>query len=73
MLELLEEEKQSKILTAVEDELPLFNVLKSSVAEATIEQPKSAVEEELRVIDVDSLSPREALDKLYELKEKLEM
>ena len=73
VLELLEEEKQSKILTAVEDELPLFNVLKSSVAEATIEQPKSAVEEELRVIDVDSLSPREALDKLYELKEKLEM
>lgn len=72
VLELLEEEKQNKILTTVEDDLPLFNVLKTSIAEVEKEQPKSAVEEELRATDIDSLSPREALDKLYELKEKLE-
>ncbi|MCM1323783.1 MAG: DNA mismatch repair protein MutS [Acetobacter sp.] len=71
VLGLLEEEKQNKILTAVEDDLPLFSVLQESVKEEPKEQPKSAVEEELKEIDIDNLSPREALAKLYELKEKL--
>ncbi len=30
------------------------------------------VEEELAELDVDSLSPREALDRLYELKQRLQ-
>lgn len=73
VLGFLEEEKQNKILTTVEDELPLFNMLKTSIAETVKEQPQSAVEEELRATDIDSLTPRQALDKLYELKEKLGM
>lgn len=72
VLGLLEEEKQNKILAAVEDDLPLFSVLKETVKEEPKAPQKSAVEEELRATDIDSLSPREALAKLYELKEKLE-
>ena len=32
----------------------------------------SVVEESLRKLDLDNLTPREALNRLYELKEKLE-
>lgn len=71
VLGLLEEEKQNKILTAVEDDLPLFNTLKESIKEEPQIAIKSAVEEELKVTDIDNLSPREALAKLYELKELL--
>lgn len=71
VLKVLEEEKQNKILTAVEDELPLFSTLKKEEPEPIIITKPSAVEEELQQIDIDSLTPREALDKLYELKEKL--
>ncbi len=66
VLELLEEEKRNKVLTAVEDDLPLFEALKQTVKE----EPRNPVLEELKALDVDSLSPREALDKLYELKAK---
>ena len=51
-------------LAAVEDDLPLFEVLKEKVEDT----PKNPALEKLRSLDVDSLSPREALDKLYELK-----
>ena len=64
VLGLLEEEKQNKALAAVEDDLPLFEVLKEKVEDT----PKNPALEKLRALDVDSLSPREALDKLYELK-----
>ena len=60
----VEEEKQNKALAAVEDDLPLFEVLKEKVEDT----PKNPALEKLRALDVDSLSPREALDKLYELK-----
>ncbi len=71
VLHLLEEEKQNKILTNVEEELPLFSTLKQSLKEEPKEQHKSKIEEELHTLDIDNLSPREALAKLYELKEKL--
>ncbi len=64
VLELLESDKQSKALTAVEDDLPLFDALKEK-EQAALPNP---VVEELKGLDVDSLSPREALDKLYQLK-----
>jgi DNA mismatch repair protein MutS len=67
VLKLLEEEKQNKILSAIEDDLPLFEVLKETTQK---EQPHPLIEE-LTNLDVDNLSPREALDKLYELKSKL--
>ena len=44
--------------------MPLFEVLKEKVEDT----PKNPALEKLRALDVDSLSPREALDKLYELK-----
>ncbi len=64
VLKLLESDKKNKVLTAVEDHLPLFDVLKEEES-ATLSNP---VVEELRRLDVDSLSPREALEKLYQLK-----
>jgi len=67
VLTLLEEEKQHKILNTIEDELPLFAVLKEDMEKTKKTNP---VIEELKVLDIDTLSPREALDKLYELKQK---
>lgn len=72
VLATLEEEKQNKILSAVEYDLPLFSSLKETVRreEQTVSHA-SAAENALAELDVDSLSPREALSKLYELKELL--
>ena len=45
------------------DDLPLFSVIEEQA------KPKeSAVEKELKALDVDALSPKEALDVLYRLK-----
>lgn len=63
VLKLLEDEKKHKGLAAVEDDLPLFETLK----EAEV-QPENPALIKLRALDTDSLSPREALDVLYELK-----
>jgi DNA mismatch repair protein MutS len=64
---LLEEEKQNKILSTIEADLPLFEVLRETSKK---EEPHPLIDE-IKNIDVDNLSPREALDKLYELKAKL--
>ena len=48
----------------MDDDLRLFEVLKEKVEDT----PMNPALEKLRARDVDSLSPREALDKLYELK-----
>ena len=68
VLALLEEEKQHKILNTVEDDLPLFASLKEEVKET----PKNPALEALENMDIDNLSPREALDKLYELKQLMD-
>ena len=68
VLELLEEEKQHKMMVSVEDDLPLFAVLKEKTEE---EKKVHPAVEALQKLDVDNLSPREALDKLYELKQKV--
>ena len=67
VLSLLEEEKQNKVMSSVELDLPLFATLK----EAEKEEEPNPVLLELEDLDVDSLSPREALDMLYKLKAKL--
>lgn len=67
VLHLLEEEKQHKILNAVEDELPLFETLK--IRETKVQE--SEVEKVIKGLDIDEMTPREALNKLYELKEKI--
>ena len=50
------------------DDLPLF----SSTAPAPAERVNTAVEEALRVFDLDGMSPREAMDALYRLKSLLD-
>ena len=67
VLKLLEDEKQNKVMSSVEVDLPLFAVLQEKEEKLEV----NPVIEELEKIDVDSLSPREALDMLYNLKAKL--
>ena len=67
VLKLLEEGKQNKALNSIQEELPLFDVLKKEEAKPQVENP---IIEVIKELDVDSLSPREALDKLYELKKQ---
>jgi len=65
VLAALEEGREGHKPLARIDELPLFST--SAVA-----PPKtSAVEEALKTIEPDSLSPKEALELLYDLKKKL--
>jgi DNA mismatch repair protein MutS len=65
VLSALEEGREGHKPLARVDELPLFSV--SAVA-----PPKtSAVEEALKLVEPDSLSPKEALEVLYDLKKKL--
>jgi DNA mismatch repair protein MutS len=64
VLAALEEGKEGHTPLAHIDELPLFG--------ATAPKPKgNAVEEALRAVEPDSLSPKEALEVLYDLKRKL--
>ncbi len=62
----LEEKKQEQ--KPLFDDLPLF----SAAATPTYNRKPSAVEERLKKIDIDLLSPREALDTMYQLKKMVE-
>ncbi|MBQ7413661.1 MAG: DNA mismatch repair protein MutS [Alphaproteobacteria bacterium] len=62
VLSQLEEKKQQQ--KPLFDDLPLF----SATTHPTYSDKPSAVEERLKGIDVDMLSPREALDLIYQLK-----
>jgi DNA mismatch repair protein MutS len=66
VLAALEEGREGHKPLARIDDLPLF-----SVAPTKAESRASAVEEALRDISPDGLSPREALEVLYQLKAKL--
>ena len=66
VLKNLESPKEGKSARNIGAELPLFSV----VPKAAPEKP-SEVEKALRRINPDGMSPREALDALYALKEKL--
>ena len=69
VLKKLEKENQKKTSFDLSDELPLFSFVREQ-AEESVEK-LSAVEAALAEIEPDNLSAREALDKLYELKELL--
>jgi len=56
-------------MTDIADELPLFSSLQST--QQVISSEPSAVEERLKTIMPDELSPREALDLMYELRQLL--
>jgi DNA mismatch repair protein MutS len=63
VLEMLEKGEQSSAATRLADDLPLFAAVRR------LPQPtRSRAEERLRRADPDSLTPRQALDLLYELK-----
>jgi DNA mismatch repair protein MutS len=68
VLRALEEGREGHKPLARIDDLPLF-AANAPVAAAASEP--SAVEEELRKISPDALTPKQALDLLYALKDKL--
>ena len=67
VLKLLEEEKQNKVMSSVDLDLPLFQVL----CQEEKKDEENPLVQELKLIDVDALSPREALNVLYSLKDML--
>lgn len=67
ILEILQSDKNTAAPQHIIDELPLF----SNIAPPMTEHKKSDVENMLKDINPDTLSPRDALDILYRLKEKL--
>ncbi|WP_446892686.1 DNA mismatch repair protein MutS [Acinetobacter sp. NS4_7] len=73
-LRILEKQQHKNVNLAVQDDLfaPATNSSEPEVIERVIEVEKpSAALELLRSIDVDNLTPRQALEQLYALKEQL--
>ena len=64
VLDMLQKGEQSGALTKLADDLPLF----TSMSDQPQESLPSPLEERMHDINPDDLSPREALDALYELK-----
>lgn len=67
ILSLLEDGKQSKTLSHLTDDLPLFSTLKGS-EDLENKASTSDVENVLKEFDPDSMTPKQALDALYQLK-----
>lgn len=65
ILKALEANPNNQKITALEDDLPLFAALKKDIEEKA---PASPLTEALEKLNPDNLTPREALDKIYELK-----
>ncbi len=65
VLEHLEQNGKSRSLSQLADDLPLFAVLKAKEESVVVASP---VLEMLEQLNPDDFSPREALEKLYELK-----
>lgn len=63
VLKALEKNPNNRKVSAIEDDLPLFASLKEDEKEQ-----KSPLGEALEKLNPDNLTPREALDKIYELK-----
>jgi DNA mismatch repair protein MutS len=68
VLDMLESGEQSSAVTRLAEDLPLFAAAERRARPGR----KSAVETLLNELDPDSLTPRQALDLLYELKTKLD-
>ena len=72
VLQRLQKENQQNNAADLKDELPLFAFAQPQITQTIIEERESAAEEALRALDPDNMSAREALQKLYELKEMVE-
>lgn len=68
VLDSLEKDNKSTNISELADDLPLFATLKQHEEEAEI---KSPLIEALENLNPDELSPKEALEKLYEIKSLL--
>ena len=69
ILHSLEQNPNNTSVTDIENNLPLFSVLKKQQEQIKEEiQASNPAIEMLKELIPDNLSPREALDKLYELK-----
>jgi len=66
VLHALEQSDQTGKSAKLVDDLPLFSL--SQPAKAAVAAPPSEVESALKKADVDALSPKQALDLLYQLK-----
>ena len=64
VLETLETGEQSSAVTRLADDLPLF----AAAVERRVAPQPSAVEQRLRATDLDALTPRQALQLLYDLR-----
>ncbi len=71
VLETLEKGEQSSAMTALADDLPLFQALEGEAVVSGL-PGASRLEEALRDTDTDALTPREALDLIYRLKDIME-
>jgi DNA mismatch repair protein MutS len=65
ILKALEKNPNNRKITAIEDDLPLFAALKEDIEN---QKPSSPLAEALEKLNPDNLTPREALEKIYELK-----
>ena len=70
MLATLESGEQADALSHLADDLPLF-AARPVPAAAKLAEP-SAVEEALRAVNPDELTPKAALELLYELRRRLD-
>ncbi len=68
VLQKLENDKNNANVASIADELPLF----ASICAKEQEKDESLLEKAFAEVDPDSLSPKQALEKLYELKRLLE-
>ena len=64
ILKSLEDNADNKKIISIEDDLPLFSVFQNTEKKEEV----SPLDEALKNLNPDNLTPREALDKLYELK-----
>ena len=71
MLETLEQGEQSSAITRLADDLPLFHAMRDVPSASGSKKPSKA-EQMLGELDADALTPRQALDAIYALKEQLD-
>ncbi len=71
VLAVLEKGEQSGAVTKLVDDLPLFAAAPSRPASGTAKPAESEVEKALASVNPDELSPKQALELLYELRRKL--
>jgi len=72
VLKIIESGEQGSALVRLADDLPLFQAVAHQPAKSATEQEPSPLEEAVAAIAPDELTPREALDLIYRLKDLAE-